>query len=74
MSEQLMASSSGEMKPEWISVQRAAVLLEVHENTIYSWIHSGHLIGIRCGPKVIRIPRTEIARMRIAGTIRHSTS
>lgn len=74
MSAQLGASSSGEeLKPEWISIQRAAILLEVHENTVYNWIRTGEIVAIRCGPRLIRIPRSEIVRLRAARTIRPIT-
>lgn len=52
------------IRPEAISVQTAAVLLDVHENTIYNWIRAGIIIGVRTGPRLVRIPRSEIARLR----------
>lgn len=67
-------SSSADTKPEAISVQRAALLLDVHENTIYNWIRVGYLQAIRLGPRVLRIPRTEIARLRVVGTIHPNTT
>lgn len=65
---------SSDLKPEAISIQTAAILLEVHENTIYNWIREGVIVAVRLGPRLIRIPRSEIARLRVAGTIHHSTS
>jgi excisionase family DNA binding protein len=52
--------------PEAISVQLAAQLLMVHELTIRRWIKSGVLSASRVGPKLIRIPRSEIGRLRTA--------
>lgn len=59
---------------EAISIQLAAYLLEVHENTIYNWIREGRIEAIRVGPRLIRIPKDEIKRLRVEGTIRPSTS
>lgn len=52
------------VRPEAISVQTAAILLDVHANTIYNWIRAGVIIAVRTGPRLIRIPRSEIARLR----------
>lgn len=62
------------IKAEAISVQTAAVLLDVHENTVHNWIRAGIIIAVRTGPRLLRIPRSEIARLRVDGTIRHSTA
>lgn len=53
------------MKPEAISVQLAAQLLDVHEETVYRWIRAGVIEAVRIGPRLIRIPRLEIARLRL---------
>lgn len=58
------------VKPEAISVQSAAILLDVHENTVYAWIRSGVLTAVRTGPRLLRIPRSEISRLRSHGAIR----
>ena len=58
---------------EAISVSLAAHLLDVHENTIYNWIRSGSLIAVRVGPRLVRIPRSEIARLRSNQIINNST-
>lgn len=58
------------MKPEAISVQTAALLLDVHENTIYAWIRSGVIVAVRTGPRLLRIPRSEISRLRVSGEIK----
>jgi excisionase family DNA binding protein len=63
-------STTQDVRPEAISVQMAAVLLDVHEDTIYNWIKGGVLVAVRLGPRVIRIPRSEIARLRQEGRIR----
>lgn len=51
--------------PEAISIQQTAVLLDVSEITIRRWIKRGFLLAHRVGPHLIRIPRTEIIRMRL---------
>ena len=63
-----------ETKPEAISVQRAAVLMDVHENTIYNWLRRGFIVGIRTGPRLIRIPRSELARIRLECVVSHNSS
>ena len=50
--------------PEAISVQKAAEILDVHQLTIRRWIKNGWIKAYRIGPMIIRIPRTEIMRMR----------
>ena len=52
--------------PEAVSIQRAALLLDVHEDTIRRWIRTGDLEAVRVGPKLLRIPRDVIARLRRA--------
>lgn len=50
--------------PEAISVRQTADLLGVHHTTIRRWIRCGFLRAYRVGPQMVRIPRTEIIRMR----------
>lgn len=45
-------------------MQHAADLLDVSRITIRRWIKRGFLKGYRVGPQQIRIPRSEIARLR----------
>lgn len=61
-------------KPEAISIQRAAIILDVHENTIYNWIRSGYLKAIKIGPRIVRIPRSELSRLRTTATISPNTT
>lgn len=66
--------SSSDVRPEALSVQDAAVILNVHENTIRNWIREDILVAIRIGPRLLRIPRSEIARLRSARlTIAHTS-
>lgn len=45
-------------------MQFAADLLDVSKITIRRWIKRGYLKAYRVGPVFIRIPRSEISRMR----------
>ena len=51
-------------RPEGVSVKTVAELLEVHEMTVRRWIRYGYIEAVRVGPWLIRIPVTEIARLR----------
>lgn len=50
--------------PEAISIRQTAELLDVSKITVRRWIRHGFLKAYRLGPQIIRIPRSEIARMR----------
>ena len=50
--------------PEAISVKKAAEILDVHHLTIRRWIRGGWIKAYRVGPMLIRIPRSELSRMR----------
>ena len=58
------------IKPEAISVQVAAQVLDVHEETIYRWIRAGFIEAVKTGPRLLRIPRSEIARLRTNRVVR----
>lgn len=49
---------------EALSLKRAAYLLDVHEDTLRRWWKTGKILMIRVGPKLLRVPRSEIARLR----------
>lgn len=51
-------------KAEAISLQQAAIVLGVSERTIRRWGKSGRLELVRVGPKLLRVPRDVLARMR----------
>jgi excisionase family DNA binding protein len=53
------------VKPEGLSIQTVAALLDVHENTIRNWIKAGYIKAVRTGPHLIRIPRDEVVRIRV---------
>jgi excisionase family DNA binding protein len=57
-------ASRYDSRPEAISVQRAAVLLDVSERTIRRWGKSGRLELVRVGPKLLRVPRDVLSQMR----------
>lgn len=50
--------------PEGISVNQTADILGVSVVTVRRWIRRGWIKAYRVGPVLIRIPRTEIVRMR----------
>ena len=50
--------------PEAISIRQTAQLLDVHHTTVRRWIRCGFILAYRVGPQLVRIPRTEIVRMR----------
>jgi excisionase family DNA binding protein len=50
--------------PEAVSVSKAAEILDVCHMTVRRWIISGYIKAYRVGPMLIRIPRSEIARLR----------
>lgn len=50
--------------PEAISVAKAAEIIGVNHNTIRRWIGRGYMRAYRAGPVLIRIPRSEVARIR----------
>jgi excisionase family DNA binding protein len=60
-----MAPASNDApRREGISIQHAAIILGVHEDTIRRWVKNGYLLAVRCGPKLLKIPRSELARLR----------
>lgn len=49
---------------EAISLQEAAHLLGVHEDTLKNWHRRGVITLVKCGPRLWRVPRDEIKRLR----------
>ena len=49
---------------EALSLQDAARLLSVHEDTLKNWHKRGWIKLIRIGPRLLRVPRSEIARLK----------
>lgn len=52
-----------DISPIYYKVREAADLLGVSPLTVYRWLRDGTLRGVRIGPKLMRIPRSEIERM-----------
>lgn len=48
---------------DFYTPKETAKLLGVHYITVYRWLNDGTLRGIRLGPKLWRVPRSEIERM-----------
>jgi excisionase family DNA binding protein len=57
-------TTSSSVRPEGLSVQMVAMLLDVHENTVYNWIKDDIIVAVRVGRRLLRIPRSEISRLR----------
>jgi excisionase family DNA binding protein len=53
------------MDPKFLTRKQAAKRLKVCEATIDRWIRTGYLWASSFGPKMIRIPLTEIERVEI---------
>jgi excisionase family DNA binding protein len=52
------------LNPEALSVQQVADVLFVSESTIRNMIRAGALKAVRIGPRLFRIPRSELSRLR----------
>lgn len=52
------------IREEAVSPQKFAQVLGISVTTTYRWIKRGYVRAYRVGPQIIRIPRTEIVRMR----------
>lgn len=52
------------MTREALTLQEAARILGVHEDTLKNWARRGLLKIIRVGPRLLRVPREEISRLR----------
>lgn len=49
---------------EALSLQEAAIVLGVHEDTLVNWHKRGIIKLVKTGPRLWRVPREEIARLR----------
>lgn len=56
--------ASRAIKEEAISPRKLSEVIGVSRVTIYRWIKRGYIKAYRIGPSIIRIPRTEVTRMR----------
>lgn len=52
--------------PRHLSIEMFADEFGVSTRTVRRWLASGVIRGIRVGPKLIRIPRTEAERLMVA--------
>lgn len=50
-------------RPSWVSIRDAAERLDVSERTIRDWISSSYLRAERVGPRLLRIPASELDRI-----------
>ena len=55
------------MQDTSLTVQEIAALLKVNTQTVYNWIDSGTLRGIRIGSRRVRVRETELERFIRAG-------
>ncbi|MGV8973374.1 MAG: helix-turn-helix domain-containing protein [Rhodoglobus sp.] len=49
--------------PVWVSIRDASEALHVSTRTIRNWISAGHIGAERVGPRLIRIPASELERI-----------
>jgi excisionase family DNA binding protein len=56
-------AQEGEAMDAMLTVERAAQLLSVSAQTVRRWGREGHIVLIRVGPSVVRVPPAEIARL-----------
>jgi excisionase family DNA binding protein len=56
---------SAKVTPEVVSLQRAARLLNVHEDTIRNWAKRGTIRIERVGKKLLRVPVSELVRLNL---------
>lgn len=49
--------------PAWVTVRDAAEALRVSDRTIRNWVAAGILKADRVGPRLIRIPASELDRL-----------
>lgn len=49
---------------EAVSIHQCAQILGVHHVTVRRWIRRGFIKAHRVGPLIVRIPRSEIIRIR----------
>lgn len=50
--------------PEGLKIKLVAQLLSVSERTVHRWIRHGYLVAHKVGPRLVRVPRSELIRMR----------
>ena len=50
-------------EPEFYTVLQMAALLNVHEFTVRRRIWAGDIKAARIGPKILRIPKSELRRI-----------
>lgn len=49
--------------PDGLSLKEVADRFGVHEDTVRRWLKKGQILGGRVGPKLLRIPVTEVRRV-----------
>ncbi len=50
--------------PEALCAKEVAQLLGVHPLTVKRWVKIGYIAAYRVGPVLVRIPRSEVSRLR----------
>lgn len=68
------APNDGQPRQEGFSVKQVATIVGVHEDTIRRLIKAGKLTAVRVGEKLLRIPRSELARLRKERSVPPHTS
>ncbi|WP_082317901.1 helix-turn-helix domain-containing protein [Leptospirillum ferriphilum] len=49
------------------TIRETAKLLTLKESTIYRWVFDGKIKPVRVGSRAVRVPESEILRIREAG-------
>ena len=51
-----------EVRPDLLTPAEVAELLRVSKRTVLRWVETGELRAFRFGPRLLRIPRSEVER------------
>lgn len=51
------------VRREAFTMREVSVILNVCDETIRKMVHAGKIHAVRVGPRMIRIPRSEVARL-----------
>lgn len=58
-----MATEPTQSDPYWVTINQAAIEIEVHPNTVRNLISSGKLKAYRIGERLIRIDKRDLTAL-----------